>query len=34
MTLGIPVLFVGLGLVLWRIREGRRQNISQNLLEA
>lgn len=27
MTLGIPVLFVGLGIVLWRIREGRRQNV-------
>jgi ABC-type uncharacterized transport system involved in gliding motility auxiliary subunit len=32
MTLGIPLLFIGLGLVLWRMREGRRQNI--NLLEA
>ena len=32
MTLGIPAIFVGLGIVLWRIREGRRQNI--NLLEA
>jgi hypothetical protein len=32
MTLGIPALFVGLGLVLWRLREGRRQNVS--LLEA
>ncbi|OJY19989.1 MAG: hypothetical protein BGO98_01740 [Myxococcales bacterium 68-20] len=27
MTLGIPVLFVGLGIVLWRIREARRQNV-------
>lgn len=27
MTLGIPFLFVGLGIVLWRIREGRRQNV-------
>jgi ABC-type uncharacterized transport system involved in gliding motility auxiliary subunit len=34
MTLGIPALFVGLGLLLWRVREGRRQNISQTLLEA
>lgn len=32
MTAGIPVLFIGLGLVLWRIRENRRQNI--NLLAA
>jgi hypothetical protein len=32
MTLGIPLIFVGLGLVLWRVREGRRQNVS--LLEA
>ena len=32
MTLGIPVIFVALGLILWRIREGRRQNVS--LLEA
>jgi hypothetical protein len=32
MTLGIPLLFVGLGFVLWRLREGRRQNI--NLLAA
>jgi ABC-type uncharacterized transport system involved in gliding motility auxiliary subunit len=32
MTLGIPLLFVGLGVVFWRVREGRRQNI--NLLEA
>ena len=32
MTLGIPAIFIGLGIVLWRIREGRRQNI--NLLEA
>ena len=34
MTLGIPALFVGLGFVLWRIREGRRQNIAQSLAEA
>lgn len=27
MTLGIPAMFIGLGLVLWRVREGRRQNI-------
>jgi hypothetical protein len=27
MTLGIPALFIGLGVVLWRMREGRRQNI-------
>jgi ABC-type uncharacterized transport system involved in gliding motility auxiliary subunit len=26
MTLGIPLLFVLLGIVLWRVREGRRQN--------
>jgi ABC-type uncharacterized transport system involved in gliding motility auxiliary subunit len=26
MTIGIPLLFIGLGLVLWRVREGRRQN--------
>ncbi len=32
MTLGIPLLFIGLGIVLWRIRETRRQNV--NLLEA
>ena len=32
MTLGIPALFVGLGIVLWRVREARRQNV--NLLEA
>ena len=32
MTLGIPALFIGLGIVLWRVRETRRQNI--NLLEA
>lgn len=32
MTLGIPALFIGLGIVLWRVREARRQNI--NLLEA
>lgn len=32
MTFGIPALFVGLGVVLWRIRESRRQNI--NLLAA
>ena len=32
MTLGIPALFAGLGIVLWRIREARRQNI--NLLAA
>lgn len=32
MTLGIPVLFVALGFILWRVRESRRQNI--NLLEA
>ena len=32
MTLGIPALFIGLGVVLWRVREGRRQNVS--LLEA
>ena len=24
MTLGIPILFAALGLVLWRLREGRR----------
>jgi ABC-type uncharacterized transport system involved in gliding motility auxiliary subunit len=34
MTLGIPLLFVGLGLVLWRMREGRRQNIANSLAEA
>jgi hypothetical protein len=28
MTLGIPLLFIGLGVVLWRIRESRRQNVS------
>lgn len=27
MTLGIPLVFAGLGLVLWRIREARRQNV-------
>jgi ABC-type uncharacterized transport system involved in gliding motility auxiliary subunit len=32
MTLGVPAVFLGLGLVLWRVREGRRQNAS--LLEA
>jgi len=32
MTLGIPMLFIGLGIVLWRIRETRRQNV--NLLAA
>lgn len=32
MTLGIPALFAALGIILWRVREGRRQNIS--LLEA
>lgn len=32
MTLGIPALFVGLGIVFWRVREQRRQNV--NLLEA
>jgi len=32
MTLGIPALFIGLGIVLWRVRETRRQNV--NLLEA
>ena len=26
MTLGIPALFVILGVILWRVREGRRQN--------
>ena len=26
MTLGIPALFVLLGVILWRVREGRRQN--------
>lgn len=32
MILGIPALFIGLGIVLWRIRETRRQNV--NLLAA
>lgn len=32
MTLGIPALFAALGIILWRVREGRRQNVS--LLEA
>lgn len=32
LSLGVPVLFALLGLVLWRVREGRRQNVS--LLEA
>lgn len=31
MTLGIPALFVLLGVVLWRVREGRRQNAVQLL---
>lgn len=34
MTLGIPVLFIGLGLVLWRLREARRMNIANSLVEA
>jgi hypothetical protein len=34
MTLGVPALFIGLGIVLWRIREGRRQNIANSLIEA
>jgi ABC-type uncharacterized transport system involved in gliding motility auxiliary subunit len=34
MTLGIPALFIGLGVVLWRLREGRRRNIAASLLEA
>jgi hypothetical protein len=33
MTLGIPILFIALGLVFWRFREGRRQN-AVALLEA
>jgi hypothetical protein len=32
MTLGIPAMFIGLGVVFWRMREARRQNI--NLLAA
>lgn len=32
LTLGVPALFIGLGVVLWRLREARRQNL--NLLEA
>jgi hypothetical protein len=32
MTVGIPVLFALIGIILWRMREGRRQNVS--LLEA
>jgi hypothetical protein len=34
MTLGIPALFIGLGVALWRLREGRRRNIAASLLEA
>lgn len=34
MTLGIPILFIAIGLLLWRVREGRRQNIADRLLEA
>ncbi len=34
MTLGIPILFIAVGLLLWRVREGRRQNIADRLLEA